>query len=84
MKLENRLNTGYLLKRKIIRTLKLLGMNSVQVGNRVNGSNAPHDVDEGIDVTVVKDKVVVHRVDREQQVESVEHPVQVIRFKIYS
>lgn len=50
----------------------------------MSGLNVPHDVDEGIDIAVVKDEVVVHRVDREQQVESVEHPVRVIRFKIYS
>lgn len=58
-------------------------MNLVQAGNWVSGSNVPHDMDEGIDVTVVKDKVVVHRMDREQEVESVERPVQGIRFEVF-
>lgn len=45
--------------------------------------NVPHDVVEGGDVEEVKNEIVVHRVDSECKVESVEYPVQVIRFNIY-
>ena len=58
-------------------------MNLVQAGNWVSGSDLPHDMDKGIDVAVVKDKVVVHRMDREQEVESVERPVQVIHSRFF-
>ena len=84
LKLEDQFNkTGYLPRSAIFQTLKLLDMNLVQVDNWGSGSNVPHDVDKGINVLEVKNEVVVHRVDRECQVESVEHPVQVIRFRVY-
>ena len=55
-------------------------MNSAQVCNWGSGWNVPYDVDEGINVLEVKNEVVVHRVDRECQVESVEDPVQLFGF----
>lgn len=62
--------------------MKLLSVNSAQTNNWRSESNIPHDMDKGVNVVEVKNKVVVHRVDRERQVESVEHPVQVIRFNV--
>lgn len=58
-------------------------MNLAQADNVRSGLNIPHDVEEGIAILEVKNEIVVHRVDRECQVESVEHPVRVIRFKAY-
>ena len=55
----------------------------VQAEDLKSGSNIPHDVDEGINTAKVNDEVVVHRVDCECQVNSIEDPAEVIRLSVY-
>lgn len=49
----------------IVRTLKLLGVDSAQVGNWRSRPNVPHNVEEGINVVEVKNEVVIHCMNRE-------------------